>query len=262
VERIDALNGAVKLALEHGAFALGATYSAEELLLAKELGDPLLIGWGLCNAGLVASRFGELDQAAAFFTEALQVGRAGGHVELEGWANLWVGDMALALAHYKQAAAHYSEALAFFQETNWDWGLVDVNAGLGGVHYRTGDLAAAATHFGESLERAWHVGVPVLGIGPLLGLAGVFAELGAAEQGARLFGAAEGIMASLSAPAFPRDHPARDRALAALTAQLGDDCLNALRESGRALTFEQAVAEARAVTSQVSGSAIDRSAHA
>jgi predicted ATPase/DNA-binding XRE family transcriptional regulator len=253
VARIDALNGAVKLALEHGAFALGATCSAEELLLAKELGDPLLIGWGLCNAGLVASRFGELGRAAAFFAEALQVGRAGGHMELEGWANLWIGDMALAKGHRDQATSHYGEALAFFQETNWAWGLVDVNAGLGGVHFGSGDLARALAHYGESLERAWHVGVPVLAIGSLLGLAGVFAESGYAEQGARLFGAAEGIMASIGAPVFPRDHPARDHALAALAAALDDDRLATMRDSGRTLTFQQVVSEAKSVAEQISG---------
>ena len=55
----------------------------------------------------------------------------------------------------------------------------------------------------------------------LHGLAGVAAESGQPEAGARLLGAAEGLAASLGAPAYPRDQPVRARALAALTAALG-----------------------------------------
>lgn len=249
--RLEALNGVVKLALEHGDFARAATHSAEEQAMAAELADPSLLGGALLNAGLVASRLGEIVRAEEFFVEALQLSQAVGHAELEGWANLWVGDMALVQAHFGQAAVHYAKALAYFQETNWRWGLVDVHAGLGGVHYGTGDLAGAAAHYEESLDRAWHIGVPVAAIGPLLGLAGVFAEFGYAEQGARLFGAAEGIMALLGAPVFPRDQPARGRALDALTTVLGEDHLVALRERGRTLTIDQAITEARSVAGQI-----------
>ena len=73
------------------------------------------------------------------------------------------------IAVHEQAAAHYGEALDIFQATNWDLGLVDVNAGLGGVRYGTGDLVGAAAHYGESLERAWQLGCPLLAVGPLLG---------------------------------------------------------------------------------------------
>jgi hypothetical protein len=132
---------------------------------------------------------------------------------------------------------------------------VDVHAGLGGVHFACGDLARALAHYGESLERSWQTGVPVLAIGSLLGLAGVLAASGYAERGARLFGAAEGIMASIGAPVFPRDHPARDHALAELTAVLGEDRLGALRNSGRTLTFQQAVAEARTAAERAAGDA-------
>ena len=161
--------------------------------------------------------------------------------------------MALVQAHFDQAAARYAEALDIFRATDWDWGLVDVNAGLGGVSYCTGNLIQAAAYYWESLERARDLGVEMLAVGSLLGLAGVAAESGSAEQGARLFGAAEGIAASFGAPIFPRDHPARDRALTALTALLGEDHLAAAREAGRILTLEQAVAEARPVAERVAG---------
>jgi tetratricopeptide (TPR) repeat protein len=250
---LDALDGAVKLAVFLGDYARAASHSAQEQALAREHGDLPIFGSALCNAGLVASRFGEFSQAEALFVEAERLARAIGHVELERWSQLWVGDMALVQGDLERAAMHYGSALAYFQATDWSWGLVDVNAGLGGVRYGSGDLTGALAHYGESLNRAWQLGVPVLAIGPLLGLAGVIAEFGLAEQGARLFGAAEGIMAALGTPNFPRDQPARDRALVALTALLGEERLAAHRDTGRGLMFEQALTEARGVTEQVAG---------
>lgn len=208
----------------------------------------------MCNAGLLISRHGEYGRAEALFSEARRLARAGADVELEGWANLWIGDMALVQAHFDQAAAHYAEALDIFRATDWDWGLVDVNAGLGGVSYCTGNLIQAAAHYWESLNRARDLGVEMLAVGSLLGLAGVAAESESAERGARLFGAAEGIAASFGAPIFPRDHPARDRALATLTEALGEQRLAATREVGCALTLDQAVAEAKAVAEAVAAS--------
>ena len=85
----------------------------------------------------------------------------------------------------------------------------------------------------------------------LHGLAGVAAESGWPEAGARLLGAAEGLAFALGAPAYPRDQPVRARALAALTAALGEERLEAGREAGRALTLEAAIAEAEAVAETV-----------
>jgi predicted ATPase/DNA-binding XRE family transcriptional regulator len=257
--RLDALNAAVTMSLLYGDYPRAATYSAEERLLAQEHGDLVIVGSTLNNAGLLASRSGEFGQAEAFFVEAEHLARAIGHMELERWSQLWVGDMALVQGDLERAAMHYEIVLEYFQATDWSWGLVDGSAGLGGVHFARGDLTSALAHYGASLERAWQFGISVLAIGPLLGLAGVIAESGAPEQGARLFGAAEGLIALLGTPSFPRDQPARNRALASMTDLLGKDRLAALREAGRILTFAQAVAEARAAAEQINARATEHS---
>ena len=107
-----------------------------------------------------------------------------------------------------------------------------------------GDLARAAALYGDSLERARHLGSEVLVVSALLGLAGIAGESGRPEEGAHLLGAAEGILSSLGAPLYPRDQPVRARALAALTAALGHERLTAAQAAGRALTLEAAIAEA------------------
>jgi hypothetical protein len=103
----------------------------------------------------------------------------------------------------------------------------------------------------ESLERARILRQPLMVGSSLHGLAGVAAESGRPEAGARLLGAAEGLASSLGAPAYPRDQPVRARALIALTAELGEEQLATAREAGRALTLEAAIAEAQAVAEAV-----------
>jgi predicted ATPase/DNA-binding XRE family transcriptional regulator len=247
------LSGAVLLAVEFGDYTRAAEYCDELRFLSQDLGDSDLIWWAVTNEGLIASRLVQPGLAHARFTEALSLASAAGQAELEGIANLWIGDMALVQANYEEAAERYGDALAFFEKTNWIWGLVDANAGLGGVRFATGDLVRAAAHYEESLELAWRRVIPVMAIGPLLGMAGVVAESGNAEQKARLLGAAEGLIDLLGTPSFPRDQPARERALDVLTASLDEKRLAAMRAAGRNLTFEQAVTEARFAAEQVSG---------
>jgi hypothetical protein len=110
-----------------------------------------------------------------------------------------------------------------------------------------GRLEHAAALYLESLAGAQERDIALLVATSLLGLAGVAAEVGRPETGARLFGAAEGIWAFLGASMFPRDRPVSERALAALTQILGEERLIILAEQGRALTIEEAIDAAIAV---------------
>jgi hypothetical protein len=131
------------------------------------------------------------------------------------------------------------------------WGAIDAQIGLAAINYCTGNTVRAAGLYMNNLHLAQDVGVKSLVASALLGLAGVAAELGRPEEGAHLLGAAEGSAASLGAPIFPRDRPVRDRALAALTAALGEPRLAAAREVGRALTVEEAIGMAQVVANGI-----------
>jgi hypothetical protein len=137
------------------------------------------------------------------------------------------------------------------QTTGHPWDLIDAQAGFAAVYYCTGNLVQAAALYRDSLDRAQDNGFTILVSSALLGLAAVAAASGQPETGARLLGAAEGIAESLGAPLFPRDRPVRDRALAALSAKLGESQFAAARETGRALTLEAAISEAQAVAEAV-----------
>ena len=162
--------------------------------------------------------------------------------------------MALVQEQFDRAASWNEASLELFQEAGNDWGIGEAQASLGAINYCTGDLARAAALYAESLDRARALRHPLMVGASLHGLAGVAAESGQPEAGARLLGAAEGIASSLGAPAYPRDQPVRARALAALTAALAPERLAAAREAGRALTLEAAIAEAQAVAAAVMSS--------
>ena len=162
--------------------------------------------------------------------------------------------MALAQEQFDRAAKWAEASLELSQEIGNDWGIGEAHASLGAVNYCTGNHGRAAAHYMKSLDRARKLRHPLMVGSSLHGLAGVAAESGRPEEGARLLGAAEGLASSLGAPAYPRDRPVRARALAALTAALGEEQLAAAREAGRALTLEAAITEAQAVAAAVMSS--------
>jgi hypothetical protein len=185
--------------------------------------------------------------------EALRLLRGGGNSTDEsggepGVALLYCGDTALAQKKFDPAARRYQEALEVRQAGNFIKWPIDARIGLAAVNYCTGNVSEASALYMLGLQRAQELGIALLAASALLGLAGLAAESGSPERGARLFGAAEGIVAAAGWPIFPRDQPVRERALAALTAALGPERLAAAREAGRALTLEAAMAVAQSVT--------------
>ena len=228
-----------------------AVFVAEGLAIARRLGDPVLIGDALTNAGYLAYRQGAYGQAEELLREAHELLRERVGSNWYGYPLLILGDTALAQEQFDQAAAWYAEAITMIETTDDAWCLSDAQAGLGGVKVCTGHLVQAAALYSESLDRAQDQGFTMLVSTSLLGLAAITVASGKPETGVRLLGAAEGLAESLGAPIYPRDRPVRDRALAALKITLSEQPLAAAREAGRTLTIEAAIAEAEAAAAAV-----------
>jgi non-specific serine/threonine protein kinase len=257
--RVQALNAAGMLALFQGDFTRAAPISAEAVTLARELGDPLLIGEALTIVGLLTYRRREYGQAANLLEEGYrylsQLGdRVPGALPDAAFALSILGSIHLAQEQSDQAVKRYEAALDLFRAAGHEWGISETHASLGAVSYRIGDYARAAVHYGESLDLAQHRNFGLLVVSSLLGLAGLAAEFGHPREGARLLGATEGIVSSLGAPAYPRHRPVRERVQTALMAALGSERFDAAREAGRDLTLEAAIAEAHAVAEAVMAS--------
>jgi predicted ATPase len=257
--RVQALNAAGMLALFQGDFARAAPISDEAVTLARVLGDPLLIGEALTIAGLLTYRRREYGRAEVLLEEGFRYlsrlgDRVPGALPDAAFALSILGSIHLAQEQFDQAVKRYEAALHLFQSAGHDWGISETHASLGAVSYRIGDFARAAVHYGESLELAQHRNFGLLVVSSLLGFAGLAAEFGHSREGARLLGAAEGIVASLGAPAYPRHRRVRERVQSALIAALGPEQFDATREAGRALTLEAAIAEAQVIAEAVMAS--------
>ena len=118
---------------------------------------------------------------------------------------------------------------------------------LGQIKAHRGDFKAAQQSFQESLaieqqvSSLWHVAHI------LAGLAGTLGRRGAPILAARLFGAAEQILATLGAPLDFADQVEFERNLAHARSQLDEAAFSAAHAAGRALTPAQAIAEALAI---------------
>jgi predicted ATPase/transcriptional regulator with XRE-family HTH domain len=251
VGRTQALAAAGMMAAFQGDYDRAAKFSDEEVALARELADPLLVGRALAIAGFVSYRRGDYSRAEELIDDANR--RLRGLADSEQNAIpplavtlLMLGDIGLAQEQFERAARRYEERLAC-EGLQGVWGPIDAQAGLAGVNFCTGNYVQSAILYRDSLDQAKDLGISLLVASTLLGLAGVAAASDRAEDGARLLGAADAIVTFLGAPIFPRDQPVRDRCLSALTAALGEERLAVAREAGRTLTVEQAIAQAQVV---------------
>jgi predicted ATPase/class 3 adenylate cyclase len=262
---VRALDGAGTLAIFQGDYARGEKSLAKAEALARELGDPSLVGETLAYSAFLFYRRQEFARAEELLSAARRMlgGRAddapgvGPVLTLGGVVPfLTLGDLALAQGQVERAATQYEEAIARFRTAGSEWGLRDMQAGLAATRYLTGDVSGAAALYGESLQRSHALHFWAIVVSSLLGLAGVAVEAGHPEEGARLLGSAEGSAASLGMPMFTRDFGVRERVLAALKAALEEERLAAAREVGRVLTVEQAIAEAMALVETIARSTI------
>ena len=166
--RVEALITASRLAAWEGDYARAATFIAEGLVLARELGEPLLVAQTLNNAGFLSYRRGAHDQAARELGES--------HCLLQELADemsntagdrdfllLLLGDVALAQEKFDEAAKWYEETLLLLRDAGHHWGSIDAQAGLAGVYSCTGNTVQATALYLESLDRARDLGITLAG---------------------------------------------------------------------------------------------------
>jgi hypothetical protein len=117
-------------------------------------------------------------------------------------------------------------------------------ANLGPVVRDLGDRERATTLVKESLSIAAEFALRRQIADGLENLADLAARSGDGVRAARLLGAAEALRGALNAPLYPADQNAYAAIVAAARAGLSDEAFVAAWSAGRALSMEQAVAEA------------------
>jgi ATP/maltotriose-dependent transcriptional regulator MalT len=154
---------------------------------------------------------------------------------LAGWVALSQGDTA-------SARILLEENLHFAREQGDRHATADALAVLGRIAIARGDLQEARAMYEESLAVAGEIGDTLILAPSLEGLAEVVATLGEFVWAARLWGAAEGLRATIGLPISPVERIPYEQAVAAARARLGEKAFSAAWAEGRAISPEQALA--------------------
>jgi non-specific serine/threonine protein kinase len=249
----DALPPVLQAAALHAAAALGRTqddpapaiaFAETALARFRTLGD----AWNAANAlhllGLLERSRGDFDHAASFHEEASVLFRDLGE---PFWVALSACDLGT-LAHWRGdergAMTLLGEAVSGFRVLGDP---VGVGLALGVLAFVTGERGdpqrAAALH-AESLTHLRSVGANDLLLDAVARIGTLAVATGRTEAGARLLGAAEALGQALGY-AFDRPEQARyAQAAAAARAAVGGGGSAAAWAAGRALTLDEAAAEA------------------
>jgi len=243
------LYGAATLAIHLGDLVRAEACGQELLAIGRELDDPDLIGMGLLAMGNVAMVEGDPERAILLSGEALALARANGNKERTTVSSINVGILMAQQGDFERAAALMEESLHLSRELgNLNWmiyGLVN----LGQLALAQGAWTDATTLFREGLQLVDTLGMQdgivaeaLIGVGIIAGVRGDHA------QAARLFGAADALLARLGTALDPVLPEAFARAMAVTPDALGEELYAAYHAAGAALPSEDAVAEALVIT--------------
>jgi predicted ATPase/DNA-binding CsgD family transcriptional regulator len=181
----------------------------------RRLDEPIQVGNTLAMLGSIAYGQGQLDRAVELVEEAFTVLDAAGDPIGSAMTVWYLGLFATARGEYLEAARRYRSCL----------------------------VASAEVDDAEWLFK------------PLVGLAGLAAQLGHIESSARLLGAVDQMLLRTGSQLFPFDRPVYEQAEAAARAELGEERFIAVHDMGGRLTLPEVLAEAEAVVTAAANAA-------
>jgi tetratricopeptide (TPR) repeat protein len=155
-----------------------------------------------------------------------------------------LGDIALARGDYKRATILYEESLTIKLRVGDLQAIASSHWDLGTAAYACGDYVRAYEWYTQALVFFHRVGYP----GHTARLIELLADVAAAQHqfmhAARLFGAAEALREGTGYAVESLNRSAYACSVAMIRARLGEASFSAAWAAGRAMTLEQAIAEA------------------
>jgi predicted ATPase/DNA-binding SARP family transcriptional activator len=224
-------------------------YGAESVALMRAVGNTWDLAWSLVFLGLATTRLGDAARAQPLYEESLALFRETGDKWASGLPLVGLGWVAFLLGDYAAAGAWFERAVSLGREQQDTWFTASSLLYLGHMVQLQGDNRRALALFRESLGLCGKVGDRRGVAESVVGCAMVAASQGNLFQAARLFAATEAPLAALQ-PLVASALRIWDRALAHIRAQLDADQFAAAWAGGRALTLEEAVAEALSVSAR------------
>ena len=248
VDRAKATTVAAALASAQGELDQHASLSKESIRLAREAGDQEVLAMATYLGAHAAVGRGEHARAAALADESVALYRALGDQSGAGLALTVPVYIALTDGDFSHAERFLDESEELLRSVGSWWHLTVTLIIRATVTQMRSEHARTIVLLRESLALAPRLhDTQAIAYG-LEGLAGALAMLGGQERrAARLLGAAEALRERTgSAIAMPPWRELYQRHLAALRTRLDADELAAAWAEGRALTPDEAVAEALA----------------
>jgi predicted ATPase len=225
-----------------------AQAAAQECLVWARGRQPAWVaGSALFALGNIAWERGDLAQAAALTEEGVAVIRASGEPGLTADMSVRLGDIAVEQGDLERATALYEEALQHARRAGAEIAVSDTLLSHAALARRRGDFARAERLGREQLVVFWRLGLrrSVASCLEELACTAVVAESTAQTQRAAcLLGAAASLREQMGIPPTAPWQGDVQQAVATGRAVLGKEAWEAVLVSGRALSLEEAIAEA------------------
>lgn len=216
----------------------------EALSLARAIGDRWALAWSLIQLGEAAFGRADYDRAAALWEEALVPVRELGSKRELAFCLQRLGRAEQERGDDERAAVHLEKALVIAQDTGERGVIVPALLCLGYCAATRRAGAEAQQLYAEAMVLSRTMGNARYVASCLMHLAALLDAGGQSWRAARLLGASEAGYTTGGYLLEFIDRGDRARTVAAVRAALGEEAFAAARAEGRALTPEQAAAEA------------------
>jgi non-specific serine/threonine protein kinase len=219
--------------------------ATEALSLGREHGDAWVVSFALFLQGLAAFELGDHEQATARALEARDAANASGEEVLHGGPLLILANIAVSSGDHDRAQQLYDESIDVHRRDGDLWGLGIALSAAAGLRIVRQDFEQARAQASEAMSLCQELEDP-RGIAWSLDVfAGLLAAGGHADGAARLWGASEGLLASVGGSLVPTIGWIRDRYFEPVKTSLGGGSFDTARAEGRAMPLVQAIALAR-----------------
>ena len=243
--RFEALIGASALAAQQGDYGVATVASEELLAQAEALDDKPWIVRSLGTLAEIAVDQGDVARATRCFEEALALARAIGATDRTALMLVSFGRMlAFSQGDHGRATQLFEESLALWRQLDDSGGITYTTLHLGLMTMMMGTTDQLPAGYGEALRKVWVAGNRVMVGYGLVALAHRAAQRGQIEQAARLWGAAEALHETIGARLAPAARLIDERRMTAARTRLGEAAFAAAWQAGRAMSLQQAIAEA------------------
>lgn len=237
-----ALSGAGTLAWRHGDFETATDRHAAALILQEQIGDSTGAAFSMNNLAVQAMDQGNDAEAEPLYVAARQLST---DQRINSYILLNHGELARKLGDYERASQLQEEALHLCVELGEEWlfGYLSHNLGLIATALNRPRQAVAWFEGGLALVR--RLRSTTFAATYLDGVAALAVTLGRPARAAWLFGAAFALHKLSDAGLDVSDAVAREEALAAARADLGEDSFARLFAEGGRFSLDEAVLSAQ-----------------